>query len=63
MYRVLEVPDKYREKAVFSIDKVYDEITHRNDTLSEWSDENKSMFASTRNDQMEKKYADMAEWV
>ena len=53
----------YGEKAVFSIDKVYDELARRDDKLSVWSDENKSMFASTRNDQMEKKYADMAEWI
>ena len=53
----------YREKSVFSIDRVHEELARRKDKLSTWSNENKSMFASTRNDPMEEKYADMVEWV
>lgn len=55
--------DCNRAKTVFSIDKVYDELMRHEDELSAWSRKNRSMFVSTRDEQIEKKYADMAEWV
>ena len=55
---------EYNEKrVVFSIDRVYYELTRQNDSLSDWASNNKSMFLSTRDGQMEEKYADMTEWV
>ena len=55
--------DCNRAETVFSIDRVYEELMRHKDELSAWSRRNKTMFVSTRNDQMEEKYADMAEWV
>ena len=55
--------DYNRKEVVFSIDRVYDELARHKDNLSDWSGKNKSMFASTHNDQIEEKYADMTEWI
>ncbi len=52
-----------KERSVLSIDRVYDELARREDGLSAWSRKNRSMFASTHDDQTEEKYADMAEWA
>ena len=48
---------------VLSIDKVYEELRRHQDELYAWSYRNRSMFVSTRNEQTERVYADMAEWV
>ena len=55
--------DCNEEGTVLSIDRVYDELARHEDPLSTWSGENRSMFVSIRNDRVEEKYADMAEWV
>ena len=55
--------DCNRAKTVFSIDKVYEELVRHDDDLHAWSRANRSMFVSTRNDQIEKMYAEMTEWV
>lgn len=48
---------------VFSTDKVYEELMRHEDELYAWSRANGSMFVSTRDDQMERVYAEMTEWV
>ena len=48
---------------MFSIDRVYDELMYHEDDLSEWSHRNRFMFISTRDEEIERVYADMTEWV